>query len=231
MAKDPAFLFYSADFLIGTQFMTDDQVGKYIRLLCYQHQHGKLSEKHMLFICKTYDVEIFGKFTKDSTGLYYNEKLENEIIRRKKYSESRSKNRTNEKTYVPHMVTEAETETITVTKTVLETEFEKKETWPGEKEKFLQDGKWIYKFCQEKSIALAEFDAKAKEFLTDLELKEDYKPIKEIRSHFTNWFNVQKKQNGKTNHQSTSGNRKASGAEKFLQRAKEKFNTPGNEGG
>jgi hypothetical protein len=67
----------------------------------------------------------------------------------------------------------------------------------AEKEKFLQDGKWIYKFCEEKSIALAEFDAKAKQFLTDLELKEDYKPIKEIRSHFTNWFNLQKKQNGK----------------------------------
>lgn len=106
---------------------------------------------------------------------------------------------------------------------------EKIETWPTEKEKFLQDGKWIYRFCTEKNIPLAEFDARAKEFLADLELKEDYKPIKQIRSHFTNWFNLQKKQNGKSLNQTSSGNRKASGAEKFLQRTKEKFNSGGNE--
>jgi hypothetical protein len=34
MAKDPAFLFYSNDFLSGTYTMSDDQVGKFIRLLC-----------------------------------------------------------------------------------------------------------------------------------------------------------------------------------------------------
>ena len=45
MAKDPAFLFYPSDFLTGTMFMTDEQVGKYIRLLCAQHQKGHLCEK------------------------------------------------------------------------------------------------------------------------------------------------------------------------------------------
>ena len=43
MAKDPAFLFYSNDFLTGTYTMTDEQVGKYIRLLCLQHQKGELA--------------------------------------------------------------------------------------------------------------------------------------------------------------------------------------------
>jgi len=53
MGKDPAFLFYSSDFTIGTQFMTDEQVGKYIRLLCAQHQTGHLDEEHMtgLMLC------------------------------------------------------------------------------------------------------------------------------------------------------------------------------------
>ena len=32
--RDPAFLFYPADFLIGTMDMTDEEVGIYIRLLC-----------------------------------------------------------------------------------------------------------------------------------------------------------------------------------------------------
>ena len=43
MAKDPAFLFYTGDFATGTQFLTDDQMGKYIRLLMAQHQHGHLN--------------------------------------------------------------------------------------------------------------------------------------------------------------------------------------------
>ena len=112
MAKDPAFLFYPGDFNTGTQFFTDEQVGKYIRLLMAQHQHGHLSEKHVLHICKTYDKDILNKFIKDSEGLWYNERLENEIIKRKEYSLSRSKNRSSpkniSKTYVKHMENENE---------------------------------------------------------------------------------------------------------------------------
>ena len=93
MAKDPAFLFYSSDFITGTLFMTNEQVGIYIRLLCMQHQKGHLSEKDMLFICKTYDEDIFSKFKKDDDGKYYNERCEIEINKRKSYSESRSNNR------------------------------------------------------------------------------------------------------------------------------------------
>lgn len=114
MAKDPAFLFYSDNFQSGTQFFTDEQTGKYIRLLCAQHLHGHLPEKHMIHICKTYDVEIFAKFKKDADGNFYNERLESEILRRRNYSESRSTNRKSvnkkqkkskniSKSYVNHM--------------------------------------------------------------------------------------------------------------------------------
>ena len=119
--KDPAFLFYSSDFLTGTMFFTDEQVGKYIRLLCAQHQKGRLTEKDMLHICRTYDKDIFSKFTKDSDDNYYNERLEVEINKRKEYTESRRANRLkgieNKKkketydtsydtSYVPHMENE-----------------------------------------------------------------------------------------------------------------------------
>jgi len=106
MAKDPAFLFYTGDFSTGTQFFTDEQVGKYVRLLMAQHQLGHLEEKHMLLICKLHDKDIFSKFSRDENGLYFNERLENEIVKRKKYSESRSKNRTKKdflETYDNHM--------------------------------------------------------------------------------------------------------------------------------
>ena len=93
MAKDPAFLFYPGDFNTGTQFFTDEQVGKYIRLLMAQHQHGHLTENQVLFICKSYDNHVMSKFIKDSAGLWFNERLEIEINKRKKYVESRSNNR------------------------------------------------------------------------------------------------------------------------------------------
>lgn len=106
MSKDPAFLFYSQDFYTGTIFFTDEQVGKYIRILCLQHQTGHLEEKHMMNICKTYDKDIFSKFIRDEKGLYYNERLDIEINRRVSYCESRRKNKLSEKTYVKHMETE-----------------------------------------------------------------------------------------------------------------------------
>ena len=91
--KDPAFLFYSSDFLSGTMLMTDEDVGKYIRLLCLQHQKGHLKEKDMLSICKSFNEDIFSKFKQDEEGRYYNERLEYEANKRKAYSESRRNNR------------------------------------------------------------------------------------------------------------------------------------------
>lgn len=123
MSKDPAFLFYTSDFLIGTSFLTNEQIGKYIRLLCHQHQNGHLKEKDMLKICETYDEDIFEKFEKDENGLFFNVRLDEEIFKRKAYSESRRNNRkkkeTHEKdmlniskTYDEHMENENENEIV-----------------------------------------------------------------------------------------------------------------------
>jgi hypothetical protein len=123
MAKDPAVLFYTSDFLSGTFTMDNEQVGKYIRLLCLQHQKGKLSEKDMLSICKAYDNEIWDKF-KVEDGLYYNERMFNETIRRQKFSESRRNNAKSPKkestseAYAEHMETETENRTITINENI-----------------------------------------------------------------------------------------------------------------
>jgi len=111
MAKDPAFLFYSSDFMTGTVFFTNEQVGKYMRLLCIQHQKGHLTKQHMLQICESYDKDIFEKFIQDENGLYYNERCEYEILKRKRFSESRSNNRKKSitsKSYEKHMENENE---------------------------------------------------------------------------------------------------------------------------
>jgi hypothetical protein len=90
--KDPAFLFYTQDFYVGTAFLTHEQTGKYIRLMCAQHQHGRLSEEMILQICGDLDRSVLQKFSIDENNLYYNVRLETEIEKRKRFSESRRKN-------------------------------------------------------------------------------------------------------------------------------------------
>jgi len=106
MSKDPAVLFYTSDFITGTLTMTDSQRGKYIILLCLQHQQGYLTKEDMLNICKSYDDKIYSKFTQDNLGYFYNERMKIESEKRKKYSESRSKNRNICKSYEQHMENE-----------------------------------------------------------------------------------------------------------------------------
>ena len=128
MGRDPAVLFYTSDFLTGTMTWDNEQVGMFIRLLCLQHQKGRLSEKDMLKICSTRDDEVFGKFAQDPDGFYINKRMEDETLRRQRYSESRSNNRKKKlkpskktsKTYDKHMETETETETEN--RTITETE-------------------------------------------------------------------------------------------------------------
>jgi uncharacterized protein YdaU (DUF1376 family) len=125
MSKDPAVLFYTSDFLSGTFTMTNEQVGKYIRLLCLQHQKGKLTEKDMLSICQAYDADIWEKF-EQLDGFFINNRMYDEAIRRSKFTESRRNNAKSVKIdstsealakHMPkHM--ETETETISVNKDI-----------------------------------------------------------------------------------------------------------------
>lgn len=139
--KDPAFLFYSSDFLSGTMLMTDEEIGQYIKLLCLQHQKGHLKEKDMLNICKTHNEDIFSKFKKDEEGNYYNERLEYEANKRKAYSESRRNNRKKKETYEEDMKNicnsyeeHMENENENINKTVIKNKDNRKRGSKGKKE-------------------------------------------------------------------------------------------------
>ena len=87
MAKDPAFLFYSSDFLAGTQDLTMEERGQYITLLCLQHQKGRLTEKMIRLCCGNATADVMAKFRQDNEGLFFNERLEEEIGKRKNHSD------------------------------------------------------------------------------------------------------------------------------------------------
>ena len=85
MPKDPAVLFYTSDFLTGCALMSMAQRGKYITLLCLQHQQGHLSEEDMLDVCGAVDPKIWKKFKQDEDGLYYNERMDQECCKRRSF--------------------------------------------------------------------------------------------------------------------------------------------------
>ncbi|MEA4922196.1 MAG: hypothetical protein VB031_02375 [Eubacteriaceae bacterium] len=89
--KDPAFLFYPADFVMGTVYMTDEEVGKYIRLMCMQHQYGgRIKSDYFKKICENFP-EVQQKFKEDANG-FYNERLQFEIEKRHKFYERQRAN-------------------------------------------------------------------------------------------------------------------------------------------
>jgi hypothetical protein len=92
MAKDPAFLFYSSDFLNGVADLTMEERGQFITLLCLQHQKGTLTDKTIRLSLGSVSVDVLSKFLKDKDGNYYNERLSEEIEKRIQFTESRRNN-------------------------------------------------------------------------------------------------------------------------------------------
>jgi hypothetical protein len=138
---------------------------------------------------------ISHKFTQDDNGKWFNERLDKEKIKRKMYVESRSNNKLGKNQHSNtngHMSSHMENENIFLNN-IKEKEVLDDSMWDKHKKDFFNDGKWAFKFCNDKSIKLAEFDLLTKEFISDIELREDYKTIKELKSHFTHWFNHRNK--------------------------------------
>lgn len=96
MAKDPAMLWYWADWHSGTATMSRFLKGCYMDLLHAQFNSGPLSLEEI----KTVLGSDFGtswptvqkKFKKSPEGLFFNERLEAEKDKRKKFTDSRRKN-------------------------------------------------------------------------------------------------------------------------------------------
>lgn len=197
MAKDPAFLFYTGDFSTGTQFFSDEQVGKFLRLLMAQHQHGRLSEQQMIFICKSYDKEVFSKFKKDDNNLYFNIRLEFEVNKRRSFSESRSKNKSGKtkiisKSYENHMENENENKKENIIKT-------KKQIIIPEFSEFLE-----YALTKETKIKITSLKLKYDAWF-EAGWKNGYnKPIINWKSNLNNTLQFIEKENNYNNGKSTT---------------------------
>jgi len=98
MAKDPAFLFYPGDWLGGTQTFTRAHKGAYMDLLMAQHSAGHMTIQDIQHILGEKDFKemwthkLKSKFIQDPDGLFFNQKLQDEMVKRKKFTDSRKNN-------------------------------------------------------------------------------------------------------------------------------------------
>jgi len=114
--KDPAVLLYTQDFIVGTITMTHEQRGKYILLLCLQHQKENKLTLTDLQIAEE-DRVVLERFPLHEDGYYYNDRMTMEIENRRLFTESRRANgikggrpkKTEEKPNGFHMVNLKET--------------------------------------------------------------------------------------------------------------------------
>jgi hypothetical protein len=144
MSKDPAFLFYPGDWLGGTMGMSFEQKGCYLELLMMQFNNGRFTEaqaKQVLSVCFDYAWPTLKvKFNSDGT-YYWNNRLQEEIEKRKSFIESRRLSGLTpkkKKAYAKHTHKRTENEN-------------ENENIYGNKNEIPPKIEWVKKYCEDRS--------------------------------------------------------------------------------
>ena len=92
MAKDPAVLFYTSDFLSGTITFTNEEIGAYIKLLCIQREQGHIERDIFDAICGHPMPKVLKKFSIDENGMLFQHRMDEEIRKRNNYINAQTEN-------------------------------------------------------------------------------------------------------------------------------------------
>ena len=92
MAKDPAMLFYTKDFLTGVALLKMKERGQYITLICLQQQLGHMTLQQMEQAVGKISQDLLAKYVQDEDGKYYNVRADIEIGKRQAHCENQKKN-------------------------------------------------------------------------------------------------------------------------------------------
>ena len=89
---NPSMPFYPSDFFGEIALFTDEQTGKYIKLLSLAYLNGgRLTKDEIIFICGGEDKKILGKFKVDEEGSYYHERTVYEMNKREDFAMKKQK--------------------------------------------------------------------------------------------------------------------------------------------
>ncbi len=158
MAKDPAFLFFPGDWLGGTMTFSRSHKGAYMDLLMVQFNEGHMSLQDIQTILgdtdfsEMWEKKLKRKFKQDPDGNFYNEKLENEVNKRRKFTESRAKNLSHKKEdKVTHMESLMENGNGNIDNNIKEVGSEKVQQVANE---VWKDKIWLEQSCMAMSLDL-----------------------------------------------------------------------------
>ncbi|MBQ8393377.1 MAG: hypothetical protein IJX51_06365 [Clostridia bacterium] len=89
---NPSMPFYPSDFMGETALFTNEQIGKYLKVLCIAYINGgKLTREEIISICGGEDERIFKCFKSDEEGKLYHERTVYEMKKREEYAKKKSK--------------------------------------------------------------------------------------------------------------------------------------------
>jgi len=204
-------LFYQR-FLASCSGWKDDEVGAYIRLLIYQFDKGSIPNDMKILsrigtsVKKNWHL-LSTKFIIQNDGTLINEVMADirlkYIDKQEINTENGSKGgrpKKNQTVIVGeteskpnHNPSESESKGIPITNNQYPNKEIYKENfsswnWDAEKRRFLEDTDWMSKTYTQLLLKIPDLKWLMEFFTNELELKEDYKPQKEIKKHFISWF-------------------------------------------
>lgn len=202
MAKDPAFLFYPNDWIGGTMGMTFEEKGAYMELLMMQFNRGHMTS-HMIgqLVGQMWD-KVKHKFVQDEKKMWFNERLDIEIEKRKKYTKSRRNNISGKNQYTKndnidsgHMTSHMENENVNVNEDINNNKGKKfkKEEINELPDYILFSSIQRYKLSNDKTITEKQVTDMWQVFKEqNLTGDKFYNNENEVYKHFVNWINKQK---------------------------------------
>jgi len=181
MAKDPAVLWYFGDWQGGTITLSRQQKGCYMDLLCAQFNSGPLSPEEIETVLgndfAAWQGSLSKKFKKNGEGMFYNERLQAEMQKRRTYSESRKKNLSSKPSFLNHhmdahmgvhMENKNKNRDInknTNEKTIeIKNENEKKARLVEFEKLALSDAAWVEAVCRANHVAVKNISVRTAEF-------------------------------------------------------------------
>jgi uncharacterized protein YdaU (DUF1376 family) len=192
MAKDPAFLFYPNDYIGGTLGMTFEDKGAYIELLMVQFNRGHMTSDMIgQTIGQLWD-KVKDKFEEDEDGKFFNKRLEEEQIKRKRFSESRRNNKkgTNQHTKkTGHVTYHMENENENENSNIINSLKEKNEIIKNE---IISGGIFVEEMMRAHKVLITEdlfheyFNIFWIEQYSSLILDDTNKQMNDIKKHFSN---------------------------------------------
>lgn len=203
MSKSPSFQFYAQDFLAGTMYLTNEEIGIYIKMLAKQWTDEKIPKKRLGLLVgiewESFSDELKGKF-EDKGDFVLNKRLEIERVKKENFLNKQSLNGSKGGRPPKPKLNPNETQQQSQKKP-LEDEYEILDKGGlGEKDlidfknQILEEGntQWMQALYIQYKLKEKTFSFIVDDFILHLQCSEDKKhpkTLSKFKSHLYNWCN------------------------------------------